>query len=531
MSGTNGLPDLPRGWAWAALGDIAFIKLGKMLSPKAFERDLQQLPYLRNENVRWFSIDTSDVKLMGFTPEEIEKFRLHVGDLLVCEGGEPGRCAIVTPATSHFMYQKALHRVRPIANTVDPRLLQYFFKRFIDSGSVIERRSETTIQHLPMEKMVRVPVPLPPRNEQARIVAKIEELFSDLDAGVAALHRVRANLKRYRAAVLKAAVEGRLTETWRQDHPSTEPASMLLERILIERRQKWEQDQPAKYAATGKSPPQNWREKYQEPAAPDIANLPELLAGWCWTTIQQLNVGDRPIAYGVLQPGRDVSAGVPLIRVCDVGEGRVDVDQIKRIAPEISAQFQRTVVEGGEVLLTIVGTIGRTAVVPDSLRGANTARAVAVIPITPLLDARYVEINLRESSMRARLTKAAHEVARKTLNLEDVRPACIPLAPVDEQGQMIAEAERRLSVADAVEAEIVNDSKRASRLRQSILKRAFDGKLVPQDPADEPASTLVDRIKTARSTSATKSTGQKEHRVRAGRYKEPANECLFSQEG
>src|SRR5262249_10993679 len=128
----------------------------------------------------------------------------------------------------------------------------------------------------------RFPVPLAPTNEQQRIVAKIEELFSDLDAGVAALERAKANLKRYRAAVLKAAVEGTLTEAWRTEHPSNEPASKLLERILAERRQKWEADQLAKFAVAGKEPPKNWREKYAEPTPPDTANLPELPNGWCW---------------------------------------------------------------------------------------------------------------------------------------------------------------------------------------------------------------------------------------------------------
>ncbi|MGD0091864.1 MAG: hypothetical protein ABSE73_18270 [Planctomycetota bacterium] len=342
------------------------------------------------------------------------------------------------------------------------------------------------------------PLCLPPHREQRRIVAKIEELFSDLDAGVAALERVKANLKRYRAAVLKAAVEGKLTEKWRAEHPNTEPASKLLERILAERRKKWEASQLAKFAAAGKEPPKNWRDKYQEPAAPDTANLPKLPKGWCWATVEQMNIAERPVSYGVLQPGPDLSDGVPLIRVGDVADGKVAVDQLKRIAPEISAQYQRTIVQGGEVLLTIVGTIGRTAVVPQSASGANTARAVAVIPVTPLTDSRYVELCLRDPRMRARLTGAAHEVARKTLNLEDVRPAAIPFAPSQEQAQVIAEAERRLSVVEQNETALDHGIARASRLRQSILKRAFEGKLVPQDPQDEPASVLLERIKAER---------------------------------
>src|SRR5208337_795919 len=107
----------------------------------------------------------------------------------------------------------------------------------------------STFPNLTTNQLFTLPVPVAPLSEQHRIVAKIEELFSDLDAGVAALKRIRANLKRYRAAVLKAAVEGRLTEAWRAKHPKTEPATKLLERILAQRRQNWEEDQLAKFAA------------------------------------------------------------------------------------------------------------------------------------------------------------------------------------------------------------------------------------------------------------------------------------------
>ncbi len=122
-------------------------------------------------------------------------------------------------------------------------------------------------------------VPIAPLDEQHRIVAAIEQQFTRLDAGIAALRRAQTKLKRYRAAVLKAAVEGKLTETWRTQHPDTEPASILLERILKERRAKWEADLRAK----GKDPA---KVRYVEPAKPDTESLPELPEGWCWATVE-----------------------------------------------------------------------------------------------------------------------------------------------------------------------------------------------------------------------------------------------------
>ena len=114
-------------------------------------------------------------------------------------------------------------------------------------------------------------------------MAAIEEQFTRLDAGVAALRRARAALKRYRAAVLKAAVEGRLTAAWRAAHPDAEPAAALLRRILAERRARWEADQRAK----GKDPA---KARYDEPAAPDTAGLPALPEGWAWATVDAANI-------------------------------------------------------------------------------------------------------------------------------------------------------------------------------------------------------------------------------------------------
>ena len=154
--------------------------------------------------------------------------------------------------------------------------------------------------------MLDIPLPLPNSSEQRRIVAKLDELFSELDAGVAALERAQAKLKRYRASVLKAAVEGRLTEEWRRKNPPDETGAELLQRILVERRQLWEQEQLAKFKAKGQRPPKNWQQKYKEPAGDKcISELPELPEGWCWATVDQITVSTTVTsAYGVLRRKR-----------------------------------------------------------------------------------------------------------------------------------------------------------------------------------------------------------------------------------
>lgn len=190
-----------------------------------------------------------------------------------------------------------------------------------------------------------------------------------------------------------------------------------------------------------------------------------------------------------------------MVRVGDVDGGRVNLEALKRVSPAIAESYPRTRLQGGEVLITLVGTIGRTAVAEHTLAGANTARAIGVIPLDSQVLASWVEIWFRSPDKRREMIMRAHEVARKTLNLKDVRAATVALPPSAEQEEIVAEVERRLSVLQEVEAEVESNLKRATRLRQSILKRAFEGKLVPQDPTDEPASELLAQIRAERERS------------------------------
>ena len=194
----------------------------------------------------------------------------------------------------------------------------------------------------------------------------------------------------------------------------------------------------------------------------------------------------------MLQPGVDVPGGIPLVRVGDIHDGRVEVRSLKRIASAIAAEYSRTQLSGGELLITLVGAIGRTAVVPPELSGANTARAVGVIPLSGPVNAAWVELWFRSPSKQIEMVGKAHEVARKTLNLEDVRAAGIAIPPRAEQDEIVARVE---ALVGASELEGALSNRDAQALRQAILKAAFEGRLVPQDSTDEPASALLARLR------------------------------------
>lgn len=335
----------------------------------------------------------------------------------------------------------------------------------------------------------KVVVPTPPSNEQRRIVAEIEKHFTRLDEAVATLKAVEAKLKRARASVLKAAVEGRLVPTEaalaRAEGRSYEPASALLERILAERRTRWPK---------GK--------KYQPPAELKTDDLPDLPTGWSWATLGQVSVlirngySKKPLAVGVTR----------ILRISAVRPMSVDANDCRWLPEPIEAYVDSRV-EPGDLLFTRYNGTRSLVGVCGMLRGSEPMihpdKLIRVIPVAPLVSAAYLEKASNSGSSRAFVEGMIRTTAGQAgVSGADIKNVPVPLPPLAEQIRIVAEVERRLSVIDNLERTVQQNLARCGRLRQSILKHAFEGKLVPQDPADEPASVLLARIRAQREAEA-----------------------------
>ena len=326
--------------------------------------------------------------------------------------------------------------------------------------------------------------PLPPLPEQHRIVAEIEKQFTRLDASVAALRRTRANLKRYRASVLRAACSGELAPTEaelaRAEGREYEPADVLLERILAERRAHWEVQEKR-------------RGKYQEPAAPDTSNLPPLPEGWVWVTLPQLGELNRGKSkHRPRNDARLLGGSYPFVQTGDVKHSNGWITQHSQTYSEFGLAQSR-LWPTGTLCITIAANIADTGILsypacfPDSVVGFVADELVAV---------KFFELFIR--TQRDNLEQFAPATAQKNINLQVLSELVVPLPPLAEQRRIVAEVERRLSVIQQAEAVVEVSLHRAERLRQSILKRAFSGQLAPQDPDDEPASVLLERIRAQR---------------------------------
>ncbi|HLV98739.1 MAG TPA: restriction endonuclease subunit S [Ktedonobacterales bacterium] len=360
----------------------------------------------------------------------------------------------------------------------------------------------TAVPGLSRDDYNAVLIKVPPFAEQQRIVAAIEQQFTRLDAGVAALKSAQTRLKRYRAAVLKAAVEGKLTEAWRAEHPDTEPASNLLQRILAERHARWEADLRAK----GKDPA---KVRYEEPAGPDTTDLPALPEGWGWARFEQ--VSER-VTVGHVGSMKDeyIEDGIPFLRGQNVRPNRFDPEGLKFVSRAFHQQLSKSALEPGDLLVVRSGSVGTACVMPDTYPEANCSDLVIVkrpIHVNPQYAAYYMN-----STAQNRVRTQQVGIALIHFNTQSMAAMPLPLPPLAEQEQIVDEVERRLSVVTELEAIVETNLKRAERLRQSILREAFAGRLVPQDPNDEPASALLERIRQERVGNG-RATKQEKERV------------------
>jgi type I restriction enzyme S subunit len=359
--------------------------------------------------------------------------------------------------------------------------------------------SATTIAIVNKSRFSKLELPLAPLPEQRRIVSALDSYFTRLDAAEQALARVQANLKRYRASVLQAAVEGRLVpgeaELAREEGRDYEPAEELLRRILVERRKNWEEAELENMRARGKEPKSDKRKaKYKEPVAPDTSGLPELPEGWCWAGLAQL--GEVARGKSKHRPRNDprlLDGPYPFIQTGEVRRADGYIESFEATYSEFGLAQSRLWPEG-TLCITIAANIAETGILrfsacfPDSVVGFLSSGGYVLT--------RFVELFLRTA--RAELDRFAPATAQKNINLQTLNALAVPLPPEAEQERIVSGVDELLSVARHSELDVHRSTERLTRLRQSILKWAFEGKLVDQDPNDEPASVLLERIKAER---------------------------------
>ena len=291
---------------------------------------------------------------------------------------------------------------------------------------------------------------------------------------------------------------GDLTADWRAKNPGVESADKLLARFRFERRSQWEAAELVKLTAKGKRPANDrWKSGYEEPLFTDDEDLAELPPGWRWTPLELIRAGDAPMVYGIILPGEDISDGIPYVRPVDIGaDGTIDLLALKRTSIDIANQYSRASLKAGDIILSIVGTIGKVAVASTALEGANITQSSIRIRPGGATSTEFLKWVLQAPCLVRQYEKFRFGNAVQRLNVEHVRQLVVPLPPREEQLEICSRVQDALARVKSINIAGLMDQ--IARIDSSLLAKAFRGELVPQDPNEEPAAVLLERICTDR---------------------------------
>ena len=488
----------PLNWSLVALEDIS-ADISPGFASGKHNSEGTGIPHLRPMNVdRDGQIDLSVIKSVV----ENNGIELLPGDVLFNNTNSAelvGKTTVVSTRETGFAFSNHMTRIRPEFD-VNPafvaRQLHFLWMVRYMKHRCTNHVNQASISSKTLAKTI--PFLLPPAAEQTRIVAKLEELLSDLDAGVAELKAAQKKLAQYRQSLLKAAVEGALTAQWRKQNPIMETGAQLLERILAERRARWEAKQFAKFEAQGKKPPKDWQKKYPEPVQPDTTDLPELPEGWVWATLSQIGWLDRGRSKHRPRNAPHLYGGqYPFVQTGDIRHADTFLFDVDAFYSE-AGLVQSRLWPAGTMCITIAANIGKTAIL--SMEACFPDSVVGFLPGSDGASVRYVEYFMR--SVQQKLEDAAPATAQKNINLEILEKVAIPLPPTIEQHQVVKLLDDCMDVARESHRAMDLSLKQSAAQRQNILRAAFSGQLVPQDPNDEPASVLLERIRAKRAAQA-----------------------------
>ncbi len=453
-----------------------------------------------------FVLDDSTTKRIYEDVPPDSKLWLMPGDILIQRSNTMeyvGTAALFEGPARQYIYPDLMMRVRARRDIVDPEYLV----RALNAPSAraaLRAKATGTAGNMPKingETVRNLLLDVPPLPEQRRIVAKLDTLQSKSRRAKEALDAIPPLLERFRQSVLSAAFRGDLTAEWRARNPDVEPASELLKRIRAERRRRWEESELAKMKSKGKPPTDDrWKAKYEEPEPAGTDGLPELPDGWCWSTV---DAATTHIVDCLHRTPPYVDEGIPAIRTADVVPGRLLLEQARRVSTSTYLeQIERLEPRPGDILYSREGErFGLAAAVPDGVQLCMSQRMMQLRVVEPIHSAFFMWA-LNSPGV---YSQAARDVGGSTsphVNIRSIRRFTIPIPPLGEQQEIAGKLESAWTSSDTAAKTVQEAAAQTAILDNTILDRALSGKLVPQDPDDEPASALLARLAAERAAPA-----------------------------
>jgi type I restriction enzyme S subunit len=427
-----------------------------------------------------------DFSAIKYVPKKfaasMSKGQIQSNDILVVkDGATTGKTAFVD---SNFPFRDAVVNehvfvCRP-TQEIEPRFLFRFLMSMDGQERILENFQGSAQGGINQSFAPNTEVPLAPLNEQRRIVAKLEKILGKVDACHNRLEKIPSLLKRFRQSVLATACSGQLTENWREGERSIDTSRGFLERVQTERLRLWSEVELG-----------TRKRKYDEPMeleTPDVFGIPN---DWAWATVDALSTR---VADGVHRKPEYVQKGVPFLTVRNLTAGPgISFENVSYIREEDHLEFiKRTNPEKGDVLVTKDGTLGVVRVV-DTDRVFSIFVSLALIKPVIRNFGRYLALALSAPQVNQRIVVTG--TGLQHIHLRDLRAVSIPIPPESEQQEIVRRVDNLFALADNIEQRYKKAQAFIDKLTPSLLAKAFRGELVPQDPNDEPASVLLERIK------------------------------------
>jgi len=426
----DNLPELPRGWIWVNLKDIAEkISDGSHNPPP---KQITGVPMLSAQNVENDNIIFSEFRYISEDDYNKESARtiIEPDDVLLTIVGTIGRSAVVKANTPKFSIQRSVAVIRVKTN---PQYLAFVLQSPPIKNFLIKNAKGTAQKGIYLNQLKEVKVPMAPSPEQARIVAKIEQLFSDLDDGIKSLEKAKIELKRYRESVLKAAFEGKLIDT-------------------------------------------------------NIA--------WVNYNVEDLS---EKIQYGLTSKSGEGFKGPKYLRITDIQNRAVIWENVPYT--EITEDIEKYQLNEGDLVFARTGaTVGKSFLIKDCPGSAVFASyLIRIIPNKKLINPNLLWYYFQTPRYWQFISKSQRGIGQPNINGQILAKLSIKIPrAIEDQISLVQKMDSRFSVLDVAEKTIEKSLTESNRLRQSILKKAFEGKLTSQDPKDEPVETLLERIKKER---------------------------------
>lgn len=472
--------ELPPGWAMARLEQLVapsgLMTDGDWVESKDQDPDGEvRLLQLADVGAGQFR-DRSDRFLTAAKARELNCTLLRPSDVLIARLGDVlGKACLVPRLRQPAVTVVDVHVFRSGHVDVSHSWLMHLMNSHGTQRVLEQLSSGTTRKRVTGQKLKELHVPVPPAREQQRIVSRIEELFSEIDEGERALERVSQLVERYRQSVLKAAVTGELTREWRTRNPSV-CAAGLLDQFSTARARAGSRGSPIEMA--------------------QVEGLPELPASWAWTSLDSV----AEVVGGITVDRKRSAEGcdeVPYLRVANVQRGFLDLTEVKTIvAPRECMEALR--LAPGDILFNEGGDIDKLGrgwlwqgELPVCIHQNHVFRARLFVP-GPWNKLISWFGNVLGKRLFMDMGKQTTNLA--SLSLSKLKSVPVPLMPYEEAVEIVSRTEDALSLIDKCIAEVARQRNESAALRQSILKSAFSGQLVPQDPRDEPASALLARL-------------------------------------